>query len=208
MTYDIVCMDIVDKVDGKSTMKEIYDYCNPSYDYGGYGYDLKLPSGERIEIYGCGKEGFENKTLDSFVADYKKGKEMPKIIIESKISSNGGGDKFKLKINDEKIVEVKFNEKTEIDVDYGEQTLQVCNNFLIKTPKKVINVESDNQNYRITLHFKAWGIIFIFQILMAVLIMNIHQAAVFIAIPIFILEILILIFMGMFEIKEVKRKED
>ena len=77
MTYDIVCMDIVDKVDGKSTMKEIYDYCNSSYDCGGYGYDLKLPSGERIEIYGCGKEGFENKTLDSFVADYKKGKEMP-----------------------------------------------------------------------------------------------------------------------------------
>ena len=57
---------------------------------------------------------------------------MPKIIIESKISSNGAGDRFKLKINDEKIVEVKFNEKTEIDVDYGEQTLQVCNNFLIK----------------------------------------------------------------------------
>ena len=133
---------------------------------------------------------------------------MPKIIIESKISPNGAGDRFKLKINDEKIVEVKFNEKTEIDVDYGEQTLQVCNNFLIKTPKKVINVESDNQNYRITLHFKAWGIIFVFQILMAVLIMNIHQTAVFIVIPIFILEILILIFMGMFEIKEVKRKED
>ena len=33
---------------------------------------------------------------------------MPKIIIESKISSNGGGDSFKLKINDEKIVEVKM----------------------------------------------------------------------------------------------------
>ena len=77
MTYDIVCMDIVDKVDGKSTMKEIYDYCNSNYDCGEYGYDLKLPSGERIEIYGYGKEGFENKTLDSFVADYHKGKEMP-----------------------------------------------------------------------------------------------------------------------------------
>lgn len=77
MTYDIVCMDIVDKVDGESTMKEIYDYCNSSYGCGGYGYDLKLPSGERIEIYGCGKEGFENKTLDSFVADYQKGKEIP-----------------------------------------------------------------------------------------------------------------------------------
>ena len=77
MTYDIVCMDNKDKVDGESTMKEIYDYCNSSYGCGGYGYDLKLPSGERIEIYGCGKEGFENKTLDSFVADYQKGKEMP-----------------------------------------------------------------------------------------------------------------------------------
>lgn len=77
MTYDIVCMDIVDKVDGESTMKEIYDYCNSNYDCGEYGYDLKLPSGERIEIYGYGKEGFENKTLDSFVADYHKGKEMP-----------------------------------------------------------------------------------------------------------------------------------
>ena len=132
---------------------------------------------------------------------------MPKIIIESKISPNGAGDRFKLKINDEKIVEVKFNEKTEIDVDYGEQTLQVCNNFLIKTPKKVINVESDNQNYRITLHFKAWGITFVFQILMVMLIMNLHQTAVFIAIPIFILEILILIFMGMIEIRDVKRKD-
>lgn len=77
MTYDIVCMDIVDKVDGESTMKEIYDYCNSSYGCGEYGYDLKLPSGERIEIYGCGKEGFENKTLDSFVTDYQKGKEIP-----------------------------------------------------------------------------------------------------------------------------------
>ena len=133
---------------------------------------------------------------------------MPKVIIESKISYNGGKDNFKLKINDEKIVEVKFNEKTEIDVDYGEQTLQVCNNFLIKTPKKVINVESDNQNYRITLHFKAWGIVLVLQIIMAILIINQHQVAIFIAILIFILEILILIFMGMIEIKEVKRKED
>ena len=133
---------------------------------------------------------------------------MPRIIIESKISYNGGKDNFKLKINNEKIEEIKSEGKTEIDVDYGEQTLQVYNNFLIKTPKKVINVESDNQNYRITLHFKAWGITFAFQILMVILIMNLHQTAVFIAIPIFILEILILIFMGMFEIKEVKRKED
>ena len=132
---------------------------------------------------------------------------MPKIIIESKISSNGGGDSFKLKINDEKIVEVKSNGKTEIDVDYGEQTLQMYNNFLMKTPKKVINVDSDNQNYKITLHFKAWGVIFVLQVLMAALMINLKQTGVFIAIPIFILEILILIFMGMLEIREVKRKD-
>ena len=69
---------------------------------------------------------FKERSLYNVTILYKE-KPMPKIIIESKISSNGGGDKFKLKINDEKIVEVKFNEKTEIDVDYGEQTLQVCN---------------------------------------------------------------------------------
>ncbi|WP_369715162.1 hypothetical protein [Leptotrichia alba] len=132
---------------------------------------------------------------------------MPKIIIESKISSNGGGDSFKLKINDEKIVEVKSNGKTEIDVDYGEQTLQMYNNFLMKTPKKVINVDSDNQNYKITLHFKAWGVIFVLQVLMAALMINLKQTGVFIAIPIFILEILILIFMGMLEIRKVKRKD-
>ncbi len=132
---------------------------------------------------------------------------MPKIIIESKISSNGGGDSFKLKINDEKIVEIKSNGKTEIDVDYGEQTLQMYNNFLMKTPKKVINVDSDNQNYKITLHFKAWGVIFVLQVLMAALMINLKQTGVFIAIPIFILEILILIFMGMIEIRDVKRKD-
>ena len=77
MTYDIICMDNKDKVDGNSTMKEIYDYCNSSYGCGGYGYDLILPEGEKIEIYGCGKDGFENRTLDSFVAEYQKGKEIP-----------------------------------------------------------------------------------------------------------------------------------
>ena len=132
---------------------------------------------------------------------------MPKIIIESKISSNGGGDSFKLKINDEKIVEIKSNGKTEIDVDYGEQTLQMYNNFLMKTPKKVINVDSDNQNYKIKIHFKAWGVIFVLQVLMAALMINLKQTGVFIAISIFILEILILIFMGMLEIRKVKRKD-
>ena len=78
----------------------------------------------------------------------------------------------------------------------------------MKTPKKVINVESDNQHYKITLNFKAWGVIFILQVLTAGLMVNLKQTAVFIAIPIFVLEILSLIFMGMIEIKEVKRKED
>ena len=131
---------------------------------------------------------------------------MPKIIIESKISLNGREDNFKLRINDEGNIEVKSNGKTEIDVDYGEQTLQMYNNFLMKTPKKVINVDSDNQNYKITLHFKAWGVIFVLQVLMAALMINLKQTGVFIAIPMFILEILILIFTGMLEIKEVKRK--
>ena len=54
---------------------------------------------------------------------------MPKIIIESKISLNGREDNFKLRINDEGNIEVKSNGKTEIDVDYGEQTLQIYNNF-------------------------------------------------------------------------------
>lgn len=133
---------------------------------------------------------------------------MPKVIIESKISYNGGKDNFKLKINNEKIEEIKSEGKTEIDVDYGEQTLQISNNFLIKSPKKFINVESENQEYKITLNFKAWGIVLVLQIIMAILIISQHQVAIFIAILIFILEILILIFMGMIEIKEVKRKED
>ena len=133
---------------------------------------------------------------------------MPKIIIESKISSNSGKDSFKLKINDERVVEIKSNGKTEVDVDYGEQILQMYDNFFVKTPKKIINVESDNQDYKITLHFKAWGIIFVLQILMAILFMNVQQKAIFIAIPIFVFEILILIFMGMFEIREIKRKDN
>ena len=78
----------------------------------------------------------------------------------------------------------------------------------MKSPKKFINVESENQEYKITLNFKAWGIVLVLQIIMAILIISQHQVAIFIAILIFILEILILIFMGMIEIKEVKRKED
>ena len=65
---------------------------------------------------------------------------MPKIIIESKISLNGREDNFKLRINDEGNVEVKSNGKTEIDVDYGEQTLQRYNTLFAKTPKKIIKL--------------------------------------------------------------------
>ena len=85
---------------------------------------------------------------------------MPKVIIESKISYNGGKDNFKLKINNEKIEEIKSEGKTEIDVDYGEQTLQISNNFLMKSPKKFINVESENQEYKITLNFNTPFLLF------------------------------------------------
>ena len=132
---------------------------------------------------------------------------MPKIIIESKISSNGGGDSFKLKINDEKIVEIKSNGKTEIDVDYGEQTLQMYNNFLMKTPKKVINVESADQKYKITLHYKAWGITAFLHLVMMVLIAIFKSNPLFTVFPIVTIEFLFLIFIGAFEIREVKRKD-
>ena len=132
---------------------------------------------------------------------------MPKIIIESKISSNGGGDSFKLKINDEKIVEIKSNGKTEIDVDYGEQTLQMYNNFLMKTPKKVINVESDDQKYKITLHYKAWGITTFLHLVMMVLIAVFKSNPLFTVFPIVTIEFLFLIFIGAFEIRQVKRKD-
>ena len=132
---------------------------------------------------------------------------MPKIIIESKMSSNGRGDKFKLKINDEKIVEIKSNGKTEIDVDYGEQTLQMYNNFLMKTPKKVINVESANQKYKITLHYKAWGITAFLHLVMMVLIAVFKSNPLFTVFPIVTIEFLFLIFIGAFEIREVKRKD-
>ena len=133
---------------------------------------------------------------------------MPKIIMESKISSSGGADNFKLKINDEKTVEIKANGKTEINVDYGEQTLQVYNNFLTKTPKKVINVESVNQKYKITLHYKAWGIVTFLNIIMLLSILVFGTTPFFTIFPIVLTNFLILIFMGIFEIREVKRKDN
>ena len=133
---------------------------------------------------------------------------MPKIIIESKISLNGREDNFKLRINDEGNVEVKSNGKTEIDVDYGEQTLQIYNNLFAKTPKKIINVESDNQKYKITLHYKAWGIVTFLNIIMLLSILVFGTTPFFTIFPIVLTNFLILIFMGIFEIREVKRKDN
>ena len=133
---------------------------------------------------------------------------MPKIIIEPKISLNGREDNFKLRINDEGNVEVKSNGKTEIDVDYGEQTLQIYNNLFAKTPKKIINVESDNQKYKITLHYKAWGIVTFLNIIMILSIFVFAAIPFFTAFMIVITNFLILIFMGIFEIREIKRKDN
>ena len=133
---------------------------------------------------------------------------MPKVIIESKISYNGGKDNFKLKINNEKIEEIKSEGKTEIDVDYGEQTLQIYNNLFAKTPKKIINVESDNQKYKITLYYKAWGIVTFLNIMMILSIFVFAAIPFFTAFIIVITNFLILIFMGIFEIREIKRKDN
>ena len=133
---------------------------------------------------------------------------MPKVIIESKISLNGREHNFKLRINDEGDIEVKSNGKTEIDVDYGEQTLQIYNNLFAKTPKKIINVELDNQKYKITLHYKAWGIVTFFNIIMILSIFVFAAIPFFTAFMIVITNFLILIFMGIFEIREIKRKDN
>lgn len=133
---------------------------------------------------------------------------MPKIIIESKISSSDGKESFKLKINDERVVEVKSDGKTEVNLDYGEQTLQMYNNFLARTPKKIVNVESDNQKYKITLHYKVWGIVTFLNIIMVLSILFFQSNVFFTVFPIVVINFLILIFMGIFEIREIKRKDN
>ena len=72
MNYEIVCMDEKDTVSGNWTMKQVYDYCNSSYGCGGYGYDLKLPSGQGISVLGYGGSDYKDRTLDEFVAFAEK----------------------------------------------------------------------------------------------------------------------------------------
>jgi len=131
---------------------------------------------------------------------------MPRIIIESKMLENNKNGVLKLRINNERVEELK-NVKNEIDLDYGEQTLQVYNNFFTKTPKKVINVESVDQKYKITLHYKAWGITAFLHLVMMVLIAIFKSNPLFTVFPIVTIEFLFLIFIGAFEIREVKRKD-
>ena len=72
MNYEIVCVDEKDTVSGNWTMKQVYDYCNSSYGCGGYGYDLKLPSGQGITVLGYGGSDYKDRTLDEFVAFAEK----------------------------------------------------------------------------------------------------------------------------------------
>ena len=84
---------------------------------------------------------------------------MPKIIVESKnILRSRVARKnikiYKLRINDERTEDIMPNVKNEIAMDYGKQTFQVYNSFFEKSPKKIIDVNSETQEYKITLHYK------------------------------------------------------
>ena len=135
---------------------------------------------------------------------------MPKIIVESKnILRSRVARKnikiYKLRINDERIEDIMPNVKNEIAMDYGKQTIQVYNSFFEKSPKKIIDVNSETQEYKITLHYKIWLILSLFHCIMTQLIImqNINRA--FVVISITIVEIAILIYFGAFELKEVKK---
>ena len=135
---------------------------------------------------------------------------MPKIIVESKnILRSRVARKnikiYKLKINDERTEDIMPNVKNEIAMDYGKQTIQVYNSFFEKSPKKIIDVNSETQEYKITLHYKIWLILSLFHCIMMQLIImqNINRA--FVAISITMIEIAILIYFGAFELKEVKK---
>ena len=135
---------------------------------------------------------------------------MPKIIVESKnILRSRVARKnikiYKLRINDERIEDIMPNVKNEIAMDYGEQTIQVYNSFFEKSPKKIIDVNSETQEYKITLHYKIWLILSLFHCIMTQLIImqNINRA--FVVISITMIEIAILIYFGAFELKEVKK---
>ncbi len=136
---------------------------------------------------------------------------MPKIIVESKnILRSRVARKnikiYKLRINDERTEDIMPNVKNEIAMDYGKQTIQVYNSFFEKSPKKIIDVNSETQEYKITLHYKIWLILSLFHCIMTQLIImqNINRA--FVAISITMIEIAILIYFGAFELKEVKNK--
>ena len=134
---------------------------------------------------------------------------MPKIIVESKnILRSRVARKnikiYKLRINDERTEDIMPNVKNEIAMDYGKQTIQVYNSFFEKSPKKIIDVNSETQEYKITLHYKIWLTLFLFHCIMTQLItmQNINRA--FVAISIIMIEIVILIYFGAFELKEMK----
>ena len=135
---------------------------------------------------------------------------MPKIIVESKnILRSRVARKnikiYKLRINDERTEDIMPNMKNEIAMDYGKQTIQVYNSFFEKSPKKIIDVNSETQEYKTTLHYKIWLILSLFHCIMTQLIImqNINRA--FVAISITMIEIAILIYFGAFELKEVKK---
>ena len=135
---------------------------------------------------------------------------MPKIIVESKnILRSRVARKnikiYKLRINDERTEDIMPNMKNEIAMDYGKQTIQVYNSFFEKSPKKIIDVNSETQEYKITLHYKIWLILSLFHCIMTQLIImqNINRA--FVVISITMIEIAILIYFGVFELKEVKK---
>ena len=128
---------------------------------------------------------------------------MPKIIVESKnILRSRVARKnikiYKLRINDERTEDIMPNVKNEIAMDYGKQTIQVYNSFF------EIDVNSETQEYKITLHYKIWLILSLFHCIMTQLIImqNINRA--FVVISITMIEIAILIYFGAFELKEVK----
>ena len=135
---------------------------------------------------------------------------MPKIIVESKnILRSRVARKnikiYKLKINDERTEDIMPNVKNEIAMDYGEQTIQVYNSFFEKSPKKVIDVNSETQEYIITLHYKIWLILSLFHCIMTQLIIMQNISRAFVVISIAMIEIAILIYFGAFELKEVKK---
>ena len=135
---------------------------------------------------------------------------MPKIIVESKnILRSRVARKnikiYKLKINDERTEDIMPNVKNEIAMDYGEQTIQVYNSFFEKSPKKVIDVNSEVQEYKITLHYKIWLILSLFHCIMTQLIIMQNINTAFVTISIAMIEIVILIYFGVFELKEVKK---